>query len=175
MLSDFFPILLFFILFKIKGIYAATAGLMSIMSAQALWEKHQKGHISKKNKMLLLSVLVLGGATLAFHDQRFIMWKPTIIFAIFSLALFINQIKKGKPVIQNLLEENIQLPAEAWQTLNIAWCLFFGAMAIINAYVIQHYDVDTWVNFKLFGLLGLSLLFTIGQGVYITLQLRKTS
>ncbi len=173
MLNDLIPIILFFCLFKIKGIFWATAGLIAAMSAQYGLQYHKNKTLSSKDKFILGSVWILGGATLLLHNQQFIMWKPTLIFTVFALALAINHLKRSQPMIQQLLGENIELPLPVWRNLNLAWCLFFLVMAMVNTYVITYYDVATWVSFKLFGIMGLCLIFSLAQAIYITRAVKQ--
>ena len=173
MLNELAPILLFFIVFKVKGIFWATATLMGALTLQIGWQYHASKIITPKDSFLLISVWVLGSATLIFHDQRFIMWKPTLVFATFAFVLLVNHIRQSPPLIEKLLGDNLQLNEKTWRNLNIAWCSFFFVLAIINTIVIQIYDIDTWVSFKLFGIMGLSLLFTFGQAIYIYSQMKE--
>jgi intracellular septation protein len=170
MLFEFLPIVLFFIAYKLGNIYTATAVLMVSCLAQAGYQWITQKKIEKNTLVVLISVLVLGGATLAFHDQRFIMWKPSIVFGLFALVLIINQITQKKPIMQSLLEKNLSLPEPLWRKINLTWSCFFSAMALLNLYIINYYDIDTWVNFKLFGILGITVLFSIGQAIYISKQ-----
>ncbi len=164
MLADFFPIILFFIAYKFYGIYAATAVAMAASITQVIifWVKNRRVEIIHIITMLL--ILVLGGATLVLHDE----WKPTAINWSFALVFFASQLFGNKPLIQRMMEENISLPNKIWSRLNSSWALFFAIMGIANLYVIYHFDTNTWVNFKLFGVLGLTVVFVLVQAVYLT-------
>ena len=100
-------------------------------------------------------------------DGIFIKWKPTVVNGLFALVFLVSQFVGNKPVIQRLLESGVQLPQQAWRRLNIAWVIFFVLIGIINLYVAFHFSEATWVNFKLFGMLGLTLAFIVVQGFYI--------
>ncbi len=165
---EFIPIIIFFTVYKLTNIYAATSALMLACLCQAGYQWVTQRKLNKNTMMVLASVLILGGATLAFHDQRFIMWKPSIVFFIFALVLFINQYSNKEPIIKSLLEENISLPEPVWRQLNLSWACFFISLAALNMVIIRYYDVNTWVNFKLFGILGLIFIFTIAQASFIS-------
>jgi intracellular septation protein len=120
--------------------------------------------------MLLASavlVLVFGGLTLAIHDPVFIKWKPSIVNWLFAAAFLGSQFMKGPSIVQRMLGENVQLDDGSWRQLNLMWVGFFVLAGAANLYVAYHYDEATWVNFKLFGLMGLTLVFALAQGVWI--------
>lgn len=166
-LFDFFPILLFFIAFKFYGIYYATGIAMaaSLLQVGLYWIKHRRFELM--HIVTLICVLLLGGATLLLHNELFIKWKPTAIYWIFSLIFLITQFIGNKTLIQRLMEEKIELSSTIWSRLNMGWAIFFILMGFANLYVAYHYDTNIWVNFKLFGSIGLTLLFVIAQSFYI--------
>ncbi len=167
-LYDFFPILLFFIAYKTQGIYVATAVAIvaSIIQVGYMWFKNRR--VETMHLVTLGLIVVLGGATLIFQDEDFIKWKPTIVNWAFALAFLGSQFIGKKPFVRRIMESNITLKDEAiWSRLNTIWAAFFVAMGVVNLYVAFNYDTDTWVNFKLFGMMGLTLLFVVLQGVYL--------
>ncbi len=166
-LFDFFPIALFFIAFKMGDIYLATITAIVASVIQVLWSRYKTGRFEKLPLITLVTIVILGGATLFFKNELFIKWKPTALYWVLALALFISQFIGRKPLMQRLLEQNIELPIKIWHQLNLSWALFFAAMGIANLYVVYHFDTDTWVNFKLFGTLGLTLVFIVLQGFYM--------
>jgi len=113
-------------------------------------------------------VLVLGGATLWLQNPDFIKWKPTAVNWLFAIAFIGAQVFTDKSLLERMMAEHIQLPSPIWFKLNIAWILFFIGSGLANLYVAFNFDEATWVNFKLFGLLGLTLVFIIGQSVYLS-------
>ncbi|ORU89805.1 MAG: septation protein A [Cycloclasticus sp. symbiont of Poecilosclerida sp. M] len=167
-LSDFFPILLFFIAYKWQGIYAATVVAIAASTLQVSfhWLKHRR--FEQMHLSTLAIICVFGGATLYFQDETFIKWKPTIINWLFALACIGSQFIGEKPLIKRMMGSSIQLPSNIWLKLNMAWAAFFLVAGSANLYVMYHFDTDTWVNFKLFGMLGLTTLFIIAQGFYLS-------
>jgi intracellular septation protein len=117
-------------------------------------------------------VVVLGGATIWFHSETFIKWKPSVLYWAMGLSFWVSQTFFHKNLLQALLGHQLELPAVAWQRLNFAWIAFFGFMGLLNLYVAYSYSTDAWVNFKLFGGLGLMLLFTLGQGIYMSRHIK---
>lgn len=168
LLFDYFPIICFFIAYKIWGIYVATAVAMGACALQNIvyWCKNRC--FEKLHIITFITIFVLGGFTLIFHNAIFIKWKPSIIYWAFSIALFYSQFFTHKNIIFRVLGDKITLPAVAWKRLNFAWALFFIFMGFLNIYVVYHYTTNQWVNFKLFGTLGLTLVFAIAQAVYMT-------
>ena len=174
-LSDFFPILLFFIAFKLYGIYAATA--VAIVASVALvawsWLRHRK--VEKMQLITMGLIVVLGGATLWLQDPRFVMWKPTLVNWAFGAVFLGSQLIGKRPLVQRMIADSIELPGPVWRHLNLAWVVFFVLMGFANLYVAFYYAPDLaqaqrqeiWVNFKLFGMMGLTIAFVIAQAFYL--------
>lgn len=165
---DFIPIFLFFIAYKIYDIYVATAVIIvaSIVQVAFFWIKNRR--FEKMHLVTLVLVLLLGGATLLLHDPNFIYWKPTIVNWAFAIAFLGSQFIGKKNFLQRMLEEQVTLTSqEIWKYLNFAWVGFFFAMGVINLYVAFNFEENTWVNFKLFGMMGLTLLFVVAQSIYL--------
>lgn len=171
-LFDFFPVLAFFIAFYIpedrsQGIYLATAvaivaGFVQIGAYWLLTRKFEKMHL-----ITLVILVLLGGLTLLLHDERFIKWKPTIVYWLFGVILLGSHYLFNRNLIQRMLEHAVQLPAPIWNNINIAWAIFFFITGFINLYVAYFHSNVVWVNFKMFGLLGLTLLFAMAQALYM--------
>jgi intracellular septation protein len=174
-LTDFFPIILFFAAYKFYGIYTATAVAMGASALQVAfyWLKYRR--IETMNLITFLLIGVLGSATLFFHNEWFIKWKPTAINWAFGIAFLVSQFIGSKPLTQRMLESNITLPKSIWLRLNLSWVLFFVLTGIANLYVAYYFDTDTWVNFKLFGLMGITIVFIIVQAIYMTQYLNPES
>jgi intracellular septation protein len=115
----------------------------------------------------LVLVVVLGGATIWFHSETFIKWKPSVLYWVMGLSFLVSQLLFRKNLLKVLLGEQLQLPEPVWQRLNAAWVGFFGLMGLLNIWVAYNFSTDAWVNFKLFGGIGLMVLFTIAQGLYL--------
>lgn len=165
---DFIPIILFFIAYKYYDIYVATTVVIIASVLQATYVYLTEKRIPA---MLLAStalIVLLGAATLILHDENFIKWKPTVVNWLFA-AVFIASIYIGeKPVLQRMMESTFQyFPSTIWQRMSWLWGAFFISVGIINLWVAYHFDTDTWVNFKLFGLLTLTFVFIIGQSIYM--------
>lgn len=177
-LYEFLPVLLFFIAFKFYGIYVATVVGIVVTALQVaittLWFRR----IDKKQIITLVIFLLFGGMTLYFHDPIFIKWKPTIIFGLFAVILFFSHFIGKKPLMQRLFEPVLEskgatLPVFVWKRLNAAWMIIFALLSLLNIAVAYSFSTDTWVNFKLFGVLGLLLFFGVLQGLYISKHLKE--
>ncbi len=167
-LFDFFPILLFFIAYKIYGIYAATivAIVASFMQVGLFWFKHRR---FETTHLLTLGIIVIfGGATLLLQDEMFIKWKPTVLNWLLGLGFLGSQFIGKQTIAQRMMGKSITLPASGWVHLNVSWAIFFISMGFLNLYVVYNFDTDTWVNFKLFGMLGLTFAFVIAQAFYLS-------
>lgn len=120
----------------------------------------------------LALVTVLGGLSVWFHNETFIKWKPSVLYWVMGLAFWVSQAWFGKNLLQKLMGEQLELPKPVWQKLSFAWVAFFAFMGLLNLYVAYSYSTDAWVNFKLFGGMGLMLVFTLGQGLYLSKHLQ---
>lgn len=166
-LYDYFPIICFFISYKLYGIFVATGVTMaaSLLQVGLFWLKYRR--FETLHVVTLAFVLVLGASTLIFHNAMFIKWKPSVIYWVFSLVFLGSSYFTRKTVLERMLGNKIALPAKIWQRTNIAWGLFFAGLGGLNLYVVYHYTTNQWVNFKLFGTLGILIVFIIAQTVYI--------
>lgn len=173
LLFDFFPIIIFFVVFKVWGIYYATAAAMvsSIFQVSFFWIRHRKVEITQIITLVL--IVVLGLATLLSHNAMFIKWKPTALYGVLALVFLGSQFICDKPLIQRMMDNKITLPARTWARLNLSWVGFFCIMGLLNIYIAYHYPTNTWVNFKLFGILGSTIIFGILQSLYIAKYLRE--
>jgi len=164
---EFLPIILFFIAYKMKGIFFATlvAMLASLGLLVSTYIRTRKWDLMQIITVAI--ILLLGSATLFFHDENIIKYKPTVVYGLMALVFYGTSRFTEKSLLQRLMGSAITLNPKAWQKLNGAWIGFFFSMAIMNTWVAMHYDTDTWVNFKLFGTLTLTLLFILAQAFYI--------
>jgi len=191
-LVDIFPIILFFVTFKfyavffpaesnlcvasfcIAGgdagaIYAATLVAMIAGTIQVLYEWRTRGKVETMPIITLAMIIVLGGLTLMFQNELFIKWKPTLVNWAFGIAFLASQYIGEKNLIRRMMEGNVRLTDETiWDKLNLVWAVFFITLGFVNLYVAYFFNTETWVNFKLFGLLGLTFAFVIGQAFYLT-------
>jgi intracellular septation protein len=168
LLFDIFPIIIFFICYKIYGIYTATAVAMFASVLQVALFRIREKRYEKMHLFSLALIMVLGGATLFFHNPSFIKLKPTGIYWLSALAFIGSNFIGKKTLIQKMIDGNITLPQHIWNRLNLLWAIFFILMGIINLYVAYYYDTNSWVNFKLFGGAGLTLMFVFLQSLYLT-------
>jgi len=166
-LFDLFPVILFFIAFKLQGIYVATAVAIGASFAQIGWLWLRGRKIDAMLWVSLAIIVVFGSATLLLHDETFIKWKPTVLYWMFASVLSVSALLFHKNLIRSMLGEQIQMPDPAWSKLNFSWAGFFACMGFLNLYVAFNYPTDTWVNFKLFGGMGLMLAFVIAQGLFL--------
>lgn len=162
-LYDMFPVILFFVAFKFFGIYVATATAIVATLAQIVWTKVHHGRID--NTMIASGVIIVifGGATLLLHDESYIKIKPTVLYWLFAVGLVVANVFFKRNLIRGIMEQQISMPDRIWDKLNLAWALFFALLGGLNLYFALHFSTDTWVDFKLFGTMGLMLLFFIGQ------------
>ena len=170
-LIDFFPILLFFGAYKFYDIYVATAVLMAatVLQMGLIYAMDRK--LQTMHKITLLLILVFGTLTLVLQDERFIKWKPTVLYAAMGLALALALWVWHKNFLKILLGSQLELPEGVWLRLNLAWIVYAFFMAALNGYVAALYSTETWVNFKLWGYV-FPLVFIIGQGLYIARYLK---
>ncbi len=169
-LFDLFPVILFFIAFKAGDIFIATGVTIAATFAQIGWLLLRKKKIDVMLWVSLGIVVVAGGLTLLLHDETFIKWKPTILYWAFAIGLGGSSLLFGKNLIRSVLESQVKLPDPVWENLNLAWIGFFIFMGCANLAVAFAFNLstDTWVNFKLFGGMGLMLLFALAQGLVLS-------
>ena len=173
-LFDFFPLLLFFAAFKLYDIYVATAIAIvaTFLQVAFIWLRYRR--FEPTHIITLVVISFFGGLTLLFQNDAFIMWKPSVVNWIFA-AIVLGSVMIKRSVIKMLMGKQLELPDRVWHRLSIAWGVFFLAMGFLNMYVAFYYQLDmpedvrqeTWVNFKVFWLLGLTIIFSIGQMFFI--------
>lgn len=173
-LYDFFPILLFFAAYKLGGIYVATAVAMAAALVQISYGWFIKKQVENMHWISAGLILVFGGMTLILHNPLFIMWKPTILNWLFAVVFAVSAFFGTKPLVQRMMEHVLTVPTIIWHRVNWAWVAFFMVSGAVNIYVAYHYSQDTWVNFKLFGLMGMTFVFMILQGIYLARYAENT-
>ncbi|GKT15859.1 septation protein A [Acidovorax sp. SUPP2522] len=173
LLIDFFPIILFFAAFKLWGIYTATAVAIAATVLQIGYLRYKNGKVEPMQWVSLGVIVVFGGATLLSHSETFIKWKPTVLYWLMGSALLIGQLFFRKNLIRSLMGAQMELPDAAWRTVNWSWTGFFAVMGLVNLWVAYRFDTDTWVNFKLFGGIGLMAVFVIGQALYLSRYMKE--
>jgi intracellular septation protein len=211
-LADFFPVILFFVAYKLYGIYTATAVAIaaSVVQVGYGWLRHR--HVENMHLITLAILLVFGGLTILLQDRTFIMWKPTVINWLFGVVFVASQFIGDKPLVERMMAANITVAPMIWRRLNTAWGLFFILLGLLNLYVANDFFVaersllqltgleqidfdnciglfqgrelelcnlghsleESWVNFKLFGMMGLTILFIILQAFYLARHIQDT-
>jgi intracellular septation protein len=200
-LFDLFPVILFFVTFKFaEGQKEGAAGILDKLFsgigltdfpveqapillatvvvivatfAQIAWVWWRHGKVDKMLWISLVLIVILGGMTIAFRDETFIKWKPTVLYWIFALVLILSAALFGKNLIRAMLEAQIDAPDHVWSRLNLAWAVFFAGMGAANLFVALSFPTDIWVNFKLFGTMGLMLVFILAQGFWLNRYLTE--
>jgi len=169
-LFDIFPVILFFAAFKLGDIFIATGVAIVATFAQIAWVLLQGRKVDKMLWISLSIIVVTGGLTLIFHDETFIKWKPTVLYWAFAAGLAGSSLFFGKNLIHSMLAEQFEAPDFVWRRLNWAWIGFFVFMGFANLAIAFAFNLptETWVNFKLFGGIGLMLLFAIAQGLMLS-------
>jgi intracellular septation protein len=159
---DLGPLVLFFLANGRWGIFVATAVLMGAVVLALLVSYLLTRHVAIMPLVTLVVVMVFGGLTLILHDELFIKLKPTIIYVLFGSVL-LGGLAFGKSLLGMVLDSVFNLTDEGWRKLTLRWALFFFALAILNEIVWRTQTTDMWVNFKVFGVIPLTLLFTVLQ------------
>lgn len=193
LLFDLFPVILFFATFKyteknpelasswmgsllgfvpddikLAPILLATVVVIAATVAQIIWVHFRHSKVDKMLWVSLVLVVVFGGLTLAFQNEAFIKWKPTILYWVFAGSMAFSALILKKNPIKAMLGEQLTLPEAIWGKLNLAWIAFFLIMGVLNLVIAFNFSTDTWVNFKLFGGMGLMLVFVLGQGMLLS-------
>ncbi|NKB46694.1 MAG: septation protein A [Legionellales bacterium] len=167
LLFDFFPIALFFLVYQWVDIYAATAVAMiaSVVQVSFYWFLHKR--VEPMHLITLVLIILLGGATLILQNEWFIKWKPTVINWLFAVILFSSHYWSQTPLLQRMLNQQISLPNAIWLRLSYSWIVFFSLMGTLNLIIAYTFSTDVWVHFKLFGMLGLTLVFVVIQAIFL--------
>ena len=166
-LFDIFPVILFFAAYQLYDIYVATAVAIGASIGQVgwVWLRHRK--VDNMLWVSLCVIVVFGGATLLFRDKLFIQWKPTVLYWLFAGTLAVAAFAFKKNLIRSMMEKQVTLPNEVWTRLLMSWIAFFAGMGVLNLYVAYNYSEQAWVNFKLFGGIGLMLGFVLLQALML--------
>jgi intracellular septation protein len=204
LLFDFFPILLFFVTYKVASSRAADAaafatqhlgfavagGVVSASEAPVLLATVvvivatllQVGWVMARGKkvepMLWVSlalIVVLGSLTIWLRSETFIKWKPTLLYAAMAISFAVAHLVWRKNLLRSVLGAQINMPDAVWTRMLVWWIVFFGAMAVLNLWVAYTFPTETWVNFKVFGLIGLTFAFTLGQGLVLAKHMQEPS
>ena len=151
----------------------ATVVVIVATLAQILWLKARGRKIDAMLWVSLALVTVLGSATIYFHSESFIKWKPTVLYWVMGGALLVGQLVLKKNGIKSLMGAQMILPDTVWRTVNFSWVGFFAVMGVVNLWVAFNFPTSTWVNFKLFGGMGLMLVFVLLQAVFLNKHIQQ--
>lgn len=193
LLFDLFPVILFFAAFKYSEknpetaatwvatllgsalvdakqapILLATVVVIVATVAQIAWVHFRHGKVDKMLWISLGLVVVFGGLTLVFQNEAFIKWKPTILYWVFAVSMAFSALVLRKNPMKAMLGEQLNLPDAVWNKVNLSWIAFFAVMGVLNLVIAFNFPTDTWVNFKLFGGMGLMLVFVLAQGMFLS-------
>ena len=165
---DLFPVVLFVATYMLTdSIYLATAVIIPATIAQVAFARIRYGRVDKMLWASLVLILVMGGLTLALQDKRFIMWKPTLLYWLFAAVLALAPVVSGSNLIRAILGKELSAPDHVWSKLNLSWVAFFAVMGALNLYVAYSFSERFWVQFKLWGGLGLMLAFVVAQALVL--------
>lgn len=172
MFYDLIPVLLFFITFKLYGIYVATKVGIAATAIQVLLTRWLRKKWDRMQVVTLIAFVLFGGMTLYFHDPIFVKWKPTVVFWIFAAIILFTQFFTHKSLMQRFMEASIHekggvVPMHVWRKLNLWWAFFFLILGAINVYVAYALSNDAWVNFKFYGISSALIIFGILQAMYL--------
>jgi intracellular septation protein len=168
-LFDLFPLILFFVAYRLADIYVATAVAIAAAVLQILWIKLTRKPIETMHWVNFAVIVFFGGATLWLQNEAFIKWKPTVLYWLFGAVLLISKYLLDKNLMQKLLGSKVSMPDLAWNKLNLSWALFFMVAGALNLFVAFSglFTESQWVNFKVFGLMALLIVFVIAQSIWL--------
>jgi intracellular septation protein len=166
-LFDFFPVILFFVAFKFADIYVATGVAIAAAVVQIGWVLARRRKVTTMQWASLAIIVVFGGATLILRDETFIKWKPTVLYWLAGVVI-LGALAFKTNVIKAAMAEGVELPEPIWVRLAVAWGVFFLFTGTLNLWVAYHYSTPTWVNFKLFGGMGLIVAFVVAQALWLS-------
>jgi intracellular septation protein len=165
------PLIVFFVVFELFGIYWATAALMVVCTVVMIAHRMRTGRFKTMHVITVGVLLVLGSATLLLHDKRFIQWKPTVLLALTAVAFLGSSVIGRQPLARRMLEgvfnEPLEIAPRTWLLINLAWVAWFVALAAANIYVAQNFPEGVWVKFKVFGITAAMLVFMIPQVIWL--------
>ena len=202
LLFDLFPVILFFVVFRLAGsnpeaaqafgshylsalvsggevtltqapiLLATAVGILATIG-QIGWLLARRKPVDNMLWVSLVIIVLFGGATIYFHDEQFIKLKPTVLYWCFALVLLASPLLLKKNLIKAMMGKQLSLPENVWSRLNLAWGLFFSLMGALNLYIAFSFPLDFWVNFKLFGFLGLMIVFVVLQSIYLSRHMKE--
>jgi intracellular septation protein len=164
LLFDLFPVILFVAAYVLTdSIYVATAIIIPATIGQVVYARLRHGKVDNMLLASMVLIVVLGGLTLALQDERFIKWKPTLLYWLFAVVLLLAPMVAGKNLVRAMMSKGFSAPDPVWKYLNLAWVVFFAVLGAVNLYVAYHFSLGIWVQFKFWGLTSLLLIFVAAQ------------
>jgi intracellular septation protein len=173
-LAEYFPLILFFVAYKLADIYVATAVAILASIAQIAYFHVRRGKVAPIHWMSLAIIVIFGGATLLLHDETFIKWKPTVLYWLFAMVLLLGRLVFRRNLIAALLP-GVALPEPLWGRITWAWVGFLAAMGAANLYIASRFSTDVWVNFKIWGGIGMFMLAAVGTVASVARHLPEKS
>jgi intracellular septation protein len=178
-LLEWSPLIVFFVAFKLLGLYWATGALMLVSVASLLILRARTGRFKPIHVVTTVIIVILGSATLLFHDKRFIQWKPTVLLGAAAIAFFGSNFIGKQPLARRMLEgvfsEPVELSAYGWRVINTLWAAWLALLATTNIYIARNFAEGVWVNFKVFGISLLMMIFMIPQVVWLSSKTKAAS
>jgi intracellular septation protein len=173
-LFDFFPIIVFYAAYKLSGddIFTATGAAIVATFLQVGYSYWKFRRVERMHVITALLLLVFGGLTIALHDPAFIKWKVSVVNWLFGLVFLGSHFVGDKTIMERMMSANVTVPKPVWFRLNMSWVVFFIAIGFLNLYVFKHYTENTWVNFKMYGMMGLTVVLVIGQAFYLARHMK---
>lgn len=172
-LLEIIPLILFFATYHLYGVREAAIVLVSATVIQMFLLHFKFGGIEKQQKIMAIAIIFFGALTIYFNELKFLKWKATLVYGFFALALLMSQVVFKKPLIKTLLAKEISLPEKVWNTINLGWSLFFFICMLINIYISTQLSDDAWATFRVFIVMGMTIIATIITGIYLYKHLPK--
>lgn len=172
-LLEFIPLILFFVVYKMSGIQMASIVSVIATVAQMVLLKLLYGKVEKQQAIMGGAVVFFGLLSAYFNEVKYLQWKVTIVYSLFALVLLISQFGFKTPLIKKLLGKEIKLPDSVWNKLNLGWAIFFIICMLLNIYISQYFSEEIWVDFKSFGIIGLTLVATVATGFVLYPHLKE--
>jgi len=180
-LFDFFPVIIFYVAYsvskklvgEVNGMVIATALLIAATCIQVAVTWYRKHKVEKMHVVVLVLAIVFGGATIYFHDPAYLVWKVTLANWLFAVAFLASHFFGESPIIKRMMQHAVELPEVIWTRLSYMWILFFAGVGVVNLIVARNVSFDTWVQFKLFGMLGLTIAFVVIQSFYLARHVKE--
>jgi len=178
-LLEWSPLIVFFVAFKTLDLYWATGALMIVCVLVMVVHRVRAGSFKTMHVITACVAVILGGATLLFHDKRFIQWKPTVLLGLASLAFFASMVIGKEPLarrmLQSVFEEPLEVSERGWKTINVLWAVWFACLAVANIYIARNFAESVWVNFKVFGISVAMLVFVIPQAIWLSGKIKQAA